>query len=182
MTEITKIENNELIDMVKNGHKQAFCQLVKKYYSTVIYFLLGHGLSRTDAEDISQEAFINAYTKIAQYKSSGSFVGWLLRIARNQHIDKLRREKKMETSFDMCAMQEFPDGRTPEIQVVSDCGVNDIFSGLKPRERVLLELRVFQVLPFAEIAELMGSSEGNVRLVFHRLIAKLRKLHQEKAG
>ncbi len=182
MIQRTEIDNNELIEMVKKGNKQAFCQLVKKYYSTVIYFLLGHGVSRSDAEDVSQEAFINAFTKIDQYKSSGSFVGWLLRIARNQHIDKLRKEKKVETSVDTYDMQEFPDGRTPEAQVVSSCGVDDIFAGLRPRERVILELRVFQVLPFAEIAELMGSSEGNVRLVFHRLINKLRKLHQEKVG
>jgi RNA polymerase sigma-70 factor (ECF subfamily) len=175
-------DNNALIEQVKKGQKQVFSQLVKKYYGTVIYYLLGFGMSRSDAEDISQEAFINAYTKIDQYKSSGSFAGWLLRIARNLHIDKMRKEKKTETPVDAYTMNEFSDERTPEIHVISENSVNDVFSGLKPRERVIIDLRVFQLLPFAEIAEIMGSSEGNVRLIFHRVITRLRKQHQEKAG
>lgn len=175
-------ENNALIEMVKKGHKQAFCQLAKKYYGTMIYYLMGFGLSRSDAEDVAQEAFINAYTKIDQFKSSGSFISWILRIARNQHIDKIRREKKANIPVDTYNLQELPDERTPEDQVISDSGVNDVFSQLKPKERVMIELRVFQSLPFAEIAEIMCSSEGNVRLIFHRLITRLRKTHQRTEG
>jgi len=176
------LENNSLIDMVKKGHKQAFCQLAKKYYGTTIYYLMGFGLSRADAEDVAQEAFINAYTKIDQFKSSGSFISWFLRIARNQHIDKLRREKKGDIPVDTYNLQEFPGDRTPEDKVISDSSVNDVFSLLKPKERVMIELRVFQSLPFSEIAEILGSSEGNVRLIFHRLITRLRKLHERTEG
>lgn len=71
-------------------------------------------------------------------------------------------------------MPKIPDDRTPEAYAVSAAGVESIFADLKPRERVILELRVFQGMPFCELAEIMGMTEGNVRLVFHRLIAKLR--------
>lgn len=63
---------------------------------------------------------------------------------------------------------------SPESEVVSNSEVSDIFAGLKSRERVILELRVFQNMSFAEIGEVQGMTEGNVRLVFHRLISKLR--------
>jgi len=99
----------------------------------------------------------------------------LLRIARNQHIDKLRKEKKFDTTGNELDLLNLPDDRTPEIQVISDSTVDNLYSGLKPQERVLLDMRVFQQMPFAEIAELLGSSEGNTRLVFHRLIVKLRR-------
>ncbi|EKD83521.1 MAG: RNA polymerase sigma-E factor [uncultured bacterium] len=168
------LDSNELIELAKKGQKQAFGILVKRHYGTVMYYLLGFGVKKSDAEDITQEAFINAFRKIDQFRTSGSFVGWLLRIARNQHIDKLRKEKKFDTTGSELDLLNLPDDRTPEAQVVSDAAVDDLYSGLKAQEKVLLDLRIFQQLPFVEIAELLGSSEGNARLVFHRLIVKLR--------
>lgn len=172
---------NALIELARKGQKSAFTQLVKMYYGTVMYYLLGMNIKHADAEDVAQEAFINAFRKIDQVNTSGSFIGWLLRIARNQFIDKLRREKKIDTTGSQYELEEVPDGRTPEAHVVSAAGVESIFSDLKPRERVILELRVFQSMPFAEIAEVMEMSEGNVRLVFHRLIARLRARFEGKA-
>ncbi len=173
---------NALIELAKKGQKSAFTQLVKMYYGTVMYYLLGMNIKHADAEDVAQEAFINAFRKIDQVNTSGSFTGWLLRIARNQFIDKLRREKKLDTSGSQFEIAEIPDDRTPEAHAVSAAGVESIFADLKPRERVILELRVFQGMPFCELAEIMSMTEGNVRLVFHRLIAKLRARFEEKAG
>jgi RNA polymerase sigma-70 factor (ECF subfamily) len=168
-------ESNDLIELARKGHKQAFSMLVKRHYGTVMYYLMGFGVKRSDAEDITQDAFINAFRKIDQFKTSGSFVGWLLRIARNQHIDKLRKEKKFDTSGSEFDLLNLPDDRTPEAQVVSDAMLDDLYAGLKPQEKVLLDLRIFQQMPFSEIAEHLGSSEGNARLVFHRLIVRLRQ-------
>ena len=173
---------NALIEQARRGQKSAFTQLVKMYYGTVMYYLLGMNVNHADAEDVAQEAFINAFRKLDQVNTSGSFIGWLLRIARNQFIDKLRREKKFDTTANPYELDDVPDQRTPESQAVSAAGVESIFADLRPRERVILELRVFQNMPFAELAEVMGMSEGNVRLVFHRLITKLRKRFEDKAG
>ncbi|MDD3146006.1 MAG: sigma-70 family RNA polymerase sigma factor [Candidatus Riflebacteria bacterium] len=174
------LDCNALIELAKRGQKSAFTQLVKMYYGTVMYYLLGMNIRHADAEDVAQEAFINAFRKISQVNTSGSFIGWLLRIARNQFIDKLRREKKLDTSGSTYELEEFSDHRTPEAQVVSAAEVENIFSDLKPRERVILELRVFQNLPFIEVAEILEMTEGNVRLIFHRLITRLRSRFSEK--
>jgi RNA polymerase sigma-70 factor (ECF subfamily) len=176
------LDCNALIELAKKGQKSAFTQLVKMYYGTVMYYLMGMNIRHADAEDIAQEAFINAFRKIEQVNTSGSFVGWLLRIARNQFIDKLRREKKLDISATSFETIEPADDMPPEDHAGSAAGVESIFAELKPRERVILELRVFQNMPFAELAEIMGMSEGNVRLVFHRLISKLRARFEEKAS
>ncbi len=175
------LDRNALIELAKKGQKNAFTQLVKMHYGTVMYYLMGMNIRHPDAEDIAQEAFTNAFRKIDQVNTSGSFVGWLLRIARNQFIDKLRREKKIDTATVPLETIELADDMTPEDHAISAAGVENIFADLKPRERVILELRVFQDMPFAELAEIMGMSEGNVRLVFHRLIGKLRSRFEEKA-
>ncbi len=172
----------ELIELVKNGHKPSFGKLVTRHYGTLMYYLIGFGLSASDAEDITQEAFIRAFTRFDQFKPSGTFIGWILRIARNLVIDKHRKEKNKETPVDFTSFNDFTNGHTPEKEAISNAGVDDIFSDLKPRERVILELRVFQKLSFNEIAEIMGSTDGNLRLLFHRLISKLRKQLKEKVG
>ncbi len=175
------LDCNALIELAKRGQKSAFTQLVRIYYGTVMYYLLGMNVKHADAEDVAQEAFINAFRKIDQVNTSGSFIGWLLRIARNQFIDKLRREKKLDTSGSPYELESVADERTPEAHVVAAEGVENIFADLKPREKVILELRIFQNMPFIEVAEIMEMSEGNVRLIFHRLINKLRSRFNEKA-
>lgn len=180
MQNMETLDGNALVELAKRGQKGAFSQLVKMYYGTMMYYLLGMNIKPADAEDVAQEAFINAFRKIDQVNASGSFIGWLLRIARNQYIDKLRKEKKFETTGNPFELADLTDERTPEAQVVANSGVDNIFADLKPRERLIIDLRVFQNLPFAEVAEIMGSSEGNVRLIYHRLMQKLRSRHQEK--
>ena len=54
---------NALIELAKKGQKSAFTQLVKMYYGTVMYYLLGMNIKHADAEDVAQEAFINAFAK-----------------------------------------------------------------------------------------------------------------------
>ena len=174
MQNFDNFDNNELIQRAVDGDKDSFCALVKRHYGAVIYYLMGLGVSHEDAQDVTQETFINAYNKLRQYKSSGSFVGWLLRIARNRYIDRFRKDKKFAMSGDADKALDFPDLNTPEAQVLSELGCSELYGDMKPRERVIIELRVFQRLSYAEIAEITGFNEVNVRVVFHRAIARLR--------
>lgn len=167
-------DNHELIKQALDGDKDSFCALVKRHYGAVIYYLASLGVSHEDAQDVTQETFINAYNKLRQYKFSGSFVGWLLRIARNRYIDRFRKEKKIAMLSDPDKALDFPDLKTPEALVLSDLGCSEIYGDMKPRERVIVELRVFQRLSYAEIAEITGFNEVNIRVVFHRAILRLR--------
>ncbi len=169
-----KQDCTDLIEKAKQGDTVAFAAIVKQFYGLVMHYLLGMGVKHSDAEDVAQEAFINAFKKINQVNNAATFSAWLLRVARNLFIDKVRKEKKikMGPQFELDLLT---NEVTPEDKVLSSLKVDDIFSGLKPREKVILELRVFQGMPFAEIAELQDMTEGNVRIVFHRMIVRLRE-------
>ena len=164
----------DLIAKAKLGNSDAFADIIKQYYGLVMHYLLGMGVKHSDAEDVAQEAFITLFRKIDQVTNPATFTAWLLRISRNLFIDKIRKEKKIDVSGNQFELELLTSNLTPESEVVSNSEVSDIFAGLKFRERVILELRVFQNMSFAEIGEVQGMTEGNVRLVFHRLISKLR--------
>lgn len=171
---------HELIKQAQAGRKHAFTKLVENHYGLVIYYLLDLGLDRSDAEDLAQEIFIKTFSKISQFKFNGAFASWILQIAKNHFIDNLRKEKRKSWNNAEVELDEIPDCNSPESQVVSDSAVKVVFKELKPREKIVIELRVFQKLQFSEIAEIIGSNEGNVRLIFHRIIKKLRNLSKEK--
>lgn len=180
MLKRNKQDCTDLIEKAKRGDAVAFAAIVRQFYGLVMHYLLGMGVKHADAEDVAQEAFINVYKKIHQVTNPATFSAWLLRIARNLFIDRLRKENKIKLSGNEFELELLTTDVTPEDKVVSSSKVDDIFSGLNARERVILELRVFQGMAFAEIAELQDMSEGNVRLVFHRMIVRLReKLTQE---
>lgn len=180
MTRISNTECQELVKQVQAGHKHAFTKLVENHYGLVIYYLLDLGLAHSDAEDLAQEIFIKTFSKISQFKFNGVFASWLLQITKNHFIDNLRKEKRKAWSNAKAELDNIPDNHSPELQVVADSAVKVVFRELKPREKIIIELRVFQKLPFSEIAEIIGSNEGNIRLIFHRIIKKLRNLSKEK--
>lgn len=144
-----------------------------------MHFLVDSGLRFHDAEDLAQETFLSAHRSLEQYSGSGSFANWLLKIARNKQIDWYRREKKTkgDECFDECRE---PSRDIPiEEMVASQASVDDIFRELASRERIIMDLRLFQRTSFAEIAQTLSVTEGCVRLIFHRTLGKLRKRWQE---
>ncbi len=175
---ITSEKQNELetlLDLAKKGDKQAFSRIIERFYGMVVCYLISRGNRLQDAEDLAQETFLLTYGKLYQFKSSGSFPGWLLRIARNLFIDKMRRERNRINSIDGDVIEAWAfHNQTPEQIVLENEKLTEIYEKLEPRERLILDLRVFQHLPYAEIAQIMDLSEVNIRVLFHRLLKRLK--------
>ena len=82
-----------IIDRVLAGDRHAYRELVLRYQQKVYYSLVRRGVGREDALDLSQDTMITAYTKLRSFNRSSSFYTWLYRIAVNKLIDKIRKEK-----------------------------------------------------------------------------------------
>jgi RNA polymerase sigma-70 factor (ECF subfamily) len=139
------------------------------------YHLLG---SFDDAEDAVQETLIRASEKFDDFvdKGSGSFRAWLVKIARNEVIDTIRKRRR-NRQFPFDSEPEVIDSSpTPEEHAMrrSDRETfHALISKLQPDQRAVLEYRVAD-LSTAEIAELMGTSEANVRQIQKRAVHSAR--------
>jgi RNA polymerase sigma-70 factor, ECF subfamily len=87
------LEIKQYIEKAKSGDQVAFTYLLDKYWNEVYAFMLQRTENETDAEDITIETFSKAFDKIATYNPEFQFNTWLIAIAKNVHIDLLRKKK-----------------------------------------------------------------------------------------
>jgi RNA polymerase sigma-70 factor (ECF subfamily) len=171
----------ELVEAARNGSEKAYADLMKRYKDTIYFMLLKMVNNRTDAEDLTIEAFGKAFTNIRQYTPQYAFSTWLFRIASNNAIDFMRKKKAitvpLETNpSDRQVSGEYnynarAEGYNPEENIIRDQNaliLRKMVARLKPRYRKLLELRYFQEYSYDEIAKELDLPLGTVKVQLFR--------------
>ncbi len=128
----------------------------------------------TEAEDVMQEAFLNAFTKLDSYKGEVSFGAWLKRIVINRSLDFL---KKRKVKFDEIneKTNQLPDYQM-EIKEVNMTVIKDAIQKLPDGYRVVLSLFLIEGYDHEEISEILGISNSNSRTQYLRAKNKLREI------
>jgi len=131
-----------------------------------------------EAEDITQQVFINAIQAVPSFKWKGiPFSAWLFRIAHNQVVDYLRRKAKRPTAaFEDSLVASDED---PQQIVGQKFEIERLLSAVKkltPAQQEVISLRFAGELPIAKVAKVMGKSEGAVKALQHSAIVALRKV------
>src|SRR5205823_1065535 len=119
-----KAADEELVALAKNGDTKAFEELVDRYKQKAYHIAFDFARDREDAKDLSQEAFLKAYTNLKKFDGRSSFYTWFYRILVNLCLDYKRRQKRTPTdSFDetleshMEPSHQPPRPRSPDQQV-----------------------------------------------------------------
>ena len=161
---------------------QAFSELYDVYFPRVYNFLFSRCQNVAMADDLTSETFEKMFTKLGQYDpAKGAFSTWLFRIATNTLTDAFRRNHDAAVDFDDIA-PTLKTKETPEQLMLVGEDARDLIAAvnqLKERERHFVVLRYWSGLSNSEIAELEGVTAGNVAIILHRALAKL-KLFLEK--
>lgn len=160
----------------KEGDGEAFAALYDRYVEKIYRFVYYKVFSRETTEDIVSEAFLKAYDRIVTYDSSkGSFSSWLYRIAGNLVIDHYRAKKETENIEDAFALG-FDDRLAEKLDAKESFKkISAYLENLSSKQREIIILRVWEELPYKEIAEIVGGSEGSVKMMFLRSIKEIRE-------
>lgn len=166
--------DQELVDEVKGGDKIAFSELVKRHQSALLRTCTRMVKDEELAEDIVQETFVKVFRKIHLFEGRSSFKSWLYQIALNTARNKLRSNR-----LDMISMDhvQLSTKATAESSLVE----NDIREILKlevarlpDRQRMALELRIYEDLSFQEIAEIMECPYDTAKANYRHGILKIK--------
>lgn len=166
--------DEQLVERVQRGDKNAFNLLVKKYQHKVVNLVARYVNNPGDVPDVAQEAFIKAYRALPTFRGESAFYTWLYRIAVNTAKNYLTSQGRRPPSSDVEADEaEYYGGgealqevATPENLALTDEIKRTVFSSIEalPEDlRTAITLRELEGLSYEEIAEIMDCPVGTVR-------------------
>jgi len=177
----------ELVDGLINQDKRAIQYLVDLYQKDVIKTAYYFVSNMEDAEDLSQEVFLEIFRSIARYKKHSSLSTWIYRIAVNKSLDHLRRQKRrnifnqvksfIQVSHDGTnAISKDPPtldtyNEDNEKRKILDTAVNS----LPENQKIAFILNKYEEMAYKEIAEIMNLSVSSVESLLHRAKLNLQK-------
>ncbi|MBA2542968.1 MAG: sigma-70 family RNA polymerase sigma factor [Deltaproteobacteria bacterium] len=175
---MTADPDRDLAERFQAGERVAFDQLVRRHQKGMWRLVRRYVKREADASDVTQQAFVRAYKGLAAFRGAATVRSWLYRIAINCALSWLRdhrREEPSELEDDALA-----DGRAAApLQLIGSEDskrLREAIKELPPKQKLVLELRVFDDLSFKEVAELAECSENTAKVNFHYAVKKLRDI------
>ena len=168
----------KLVQLAVDGDEQAYAELMDRYRDAIYYMLLKMVNNKSDAEDLTIEAFGKAFKSIQQYTPKYAFSTWLFKIATNNCIDFIRKQKANLISIDhseegdeMGSPPLQSTGPDPEEDMIKNQKIDlmrSVVNKLKPRYRDLIELRYFKEYSYEEISQELDLPLGTVKAQLYR--------------
>lgn len=180
--------DNEIIKLILQGEKEKFRLLVEEYQQMVFQTCMGFVHNKDDADDLTQEVFIQAYQSLSRFKGDAAFSTWLYRIAINASLNKTRksplkmvfhkfenlRDDKIEKDHPAVLI---PDEEDPEKILIKHEDIKWVrkaLDSLPENQRKAIVLSKYDDLSQKEIAEIMNTTEGAVEALLVRAKKNLR--------
>jgi RNA polymerase sigma-70 factor (ECF subfamily) len=182
------LEINKQIEKAKKGNQVAFTFLLDYYWNEVYGFMLKRTENETTAEDITIETFSKAFDKIATYNSEYQFNTWLISIAKNVHVDLIRKKKsslfiEITDEQDQTAYNVADTTPSAEDVLITEQNLSQLLQfikELKPHYQEVIQLRYFQEMSYQEIANKIDEPLSNVKIKLLRAKKLLSEIIQNR--
>lgn len=185
---MTETDDNELVSRVLEGDNSAYREIIERHQGKIFYLGLKFFHNQEDAEDFSQEVFLQAYRRLNTFGGKAPFSAWIYRVAYNLAINKYRvksRETIDESIFESIASQDFqPDEgilRKELKEIMNSC-----LKKLPDLYNIIVKMRYFDGLSYPEISEIteipINTIKSHVRRAKQLLMRLFNKLRGTENG
>ncbi len=173
------LSDPELVQEVRNGKRQAFTELMRRYQERVYWVARRMVGDHADADDITQETFIKAYTALGDFRGESTFFTWIYRIAVNLSLNAIRKHQVMNylRQSDIVARvlpaKERPDTEyeLKELEV----SLQRAIAELPEKQKTVFVLRYFDGLSYEEISAILKTSVGGLKANYFHAVRKIQE-------
>ena len=167
-----------LVERAQEGQQDALEELYLLHFDRIYSYLHMSVGNRHDAEDLTTQTFLKMLEAIGRFRwRSAPFSAWLFRIAHNLAMDHFRATKRMQLE------EEVPEPRdeteasaeAAAMQSIGRQSMLDLIEGLSTEQQQVLTLKFVFNLPNAEVATILGKTEGAIKSLQHRALVSLQK-------
>ena len=171
------LSDSELVEMLREPRtrREGFAVLVKQYSEKLYWKVRRIVLSHEDANDVLQNVFIKVWSNLQNFQGKSSLSTWLYRIAVNESLDFLRKQKladKVSADEDVSVASrlmsdEYFDG--DEVQA----RLQEAVARLPEVQRAVFNLKYFEEMKYSEISQILNTSEGALKASYHLAVKKI---------
>lgn len=178
-------DDQRLIQMIQNPAtlRRGFELMVRQYSEPLYWQVRRIVLSHEDANDVVQNALLKAWNSIESFKGEARVQTWLTRIAINEALDFVRRQKSHPTmSTDNAELglanqlmaDRYFDGDETEAQL------QEAIAQLPDVQRTVFQLRYYDEMKYSEISKVLGTSEGGLKASYHHAVKKITDFFRQR--
>jgi len=179
------LRDEELVAFCQQGQGNYFEVLVRRYMEKAFRIAFNFTRDTEEAKDLSQEAFLRAFSRIGQFDGRSSFYTWFYRLVVNICLDHTRRKRKIiwesldgESAGELEGSELTDTSSLPDQEAMAGEArrlVDQTLDAMPKKQRTAFLLRNHQGLSIADIAKVMETTEATVRVYLHRAVAALRQ-------
>ncbi|MBF1618328.1 RNA polymerase sigma factor [Prevotella sp.] len=174
---MTPLDEAEVIRLLASseGRQKVFPMIVDQYSQSLYWKIRSIVLTHEDADDVLQNTFLKAWKSLPTFQGKAKLSTWLYRIAINESLDFLRRQKTAALS-----------SADADLSVANRLLADDYFDGDKSQavlqeaiatlpdvQRTVFTLRYYDEMKYSEISEILGTSEGSLKASYHIAVQKI---------
>jgi RNA polymerase sigma-70 factor (ECF subfamily) len=176
--------DTELVQEVRNGNRQAFTELMRRYQERVYWTARRIVGGHDDAEDVAQETFVRAYLNLGEFRSDSQFFTWLYRIAVNLSLNHLRKRQLVQYLRQSEMLARFlPAEETPVSEFEfreTEARLQAAVQTLPERQKAVFVLRFFDGMSYEEIAKILKTSVGGLKANYFHALRKVREAMKDE--
>jgi RNA polymerase sigma-70 factor (ECF subfamily) len=160
--------------------KKAFGQIVNQYSEPLYWKIRRIVLDHEDANDVLQNTFLKAWNNIGEFRNQSKISTWLYRIAINESLDFVRRQKnKLSTDAELSVANklmadEYFDGDQTQALL------QEAIALLPDVQRTVFTMKYFDEMKYSEISAILGTSEGALKASYHIAVKKITEYVKSK--